>query len=172
MNSIPTVLPKKIQDVFQKIETRLDTELYFYGSVTRSDYIPGKSDIDVAIFTDNEYSEMSKLQHILHLNRGSFDKIVWKLNGTMIYGYKVQLQKMNCEISIFNNNFKQLLLDEYLKPNKNQSIFIFCLIYILKLLYYQIPLLSKPTYTSLKRYIMNQLIEPKESVYLLLKQNK
>lgn len=169
MNTIPTILPKKTQDLFRRIENDLDTELYFYGSVTRSDYVPNKSDIDVAIFTDNEYSDMSKLQHILIFKKSDFNKVVWKLNGKMIYGYKVKIKDINCEISIFNNDFKDLLVDEYTKPNKNKSIIIYYLIYILKLFYYQIPLIPKKNYVELKRYIMNELIEKKESVYFLLK---
>lgn len=171
MNTIPTILPKHTQDFFRKIESELDTELYFYGSVTRSDYVPNKSDIDVAIFTDNEYSDMSKLQHSLQVKKSSFDKIVWKLNGNMIYGYKIKIKYFNCEVSVFNNNFKDILIDEYTKPNKNQSIFISCLIYILKTFYYQIQLLPKKTYIELKRYIMNEMICKKESVYFVLKQN-
>lgn len=170
MNTIPTILPKNIQDLFRRIENGLDTKLYFYGSVTRADYIQNKSDIDVAIFSDNEYSDMNKLQHILIVNRKQFDKIVWKLNGVMIYGYKIKLKNINCEISIYNNDFKDILLDEYTKPNKNKSIIIFCLIYILKILYYQINILPKNIYVELKRYIMNDLITKKESVFFLLKQ--
>ena len=171
MNTIPTILPKKVQDVFRRIENDLDTELYFYGSVTRSDYIPNKSDIDVAIFSDNEYSDMNKLNHILIVKRSDFYKVVWKLNGKIVYGYKVKIKAINCEISIFNNDFKEMLLDEYTKPNKNQSLFIYCLIYLLKMFYYQIPIIPKQTYIELKRYIMNVLISNKESVYFLIKEN-
>lgn len=172
MNKIPTILPKNLQDFFRKIEDSLDTKLYFYGSVTRSDYIPNKSDIDVAIFTDNEYSDMNKLQHILIKKKSDFDKIVWKLNGSLIYGYKIKLKEINCEISVYNNDFKEILLDEYTRPNKTQSVLIYGLIYILKLLYYQMNILPKKTYVELKRYIMNDLICKKESVFFLIKQNK
>ena len=169
MNTIPVILPNKLQRFFKRIENDLDTELYFYGSVTRSDYIPNKSDIDVAIFTDNEYSDMHKLQHILVVNKHDIDKVVWKLNGHMIYGYKIKIKDIDCEISIFNNDFKSILLDEFTKPNKNNSIIIYSLIYILKLFYYQIPLINKQNYAELKRYIMNELITKKESVYYVLK---
>ena len=125
MNTIPVILPNNLQRFFKRIENDLDTELYFYGSVTRSDYIPNKSDIDVAIFTDNEYSDMHKLQHILVVNKHDIDKVVWKLNGYMIYGYKIKIKDIDCEISIFNNDFKNILLDEYTKPNKNNSIIIY-----------------------------------------------
>ena len=76
MNTIPVILPNKLQRFFKRIENDLDTELYFYGSVTRSDYIPNKSDIDVAIFTDNEYSDMYKLQHILKTRGPSLNRIL------------------------------------------------------------------------------------------------
>jgi predicted nucleotidyltransferase len=172
MESIPAILPKKVQDFFKKIEESLDNKLYFYGSVTRSDYVPDKSDIDVAIFSNNEYSDMSKLQHILVVKKEDFIKIIWKLNGNIIYGYKIKVKKLNCEISIFNNDFKEILVEEYTRPNKNTSIFIFLMIYLLKLFYYQIPIIPKKNYIETKRYIMNNLIcYKKESIYILLQKN-
>jgi predicted nucleotidyltransferase len=172
MNTIPTIIPKKAQDLFRNIEYNLDTELYFYGSVTRSDYVPNKSDIDVSIFSDNEYSDMNKLQHILVVKKSDFHKIAWKLNNNIIYGYKVKIKDINSEISIFNNDFKEILLDEYRIPMKNHSTFIFGLLYVLKLFYYKIPLLPTQTYNELKRYIMNELMCKKESLYMLIKENK
>ena len=171
MNTLRNDLPKNIKDFFNNISKYIDNELIFYGSVTRSDYVPGKSDIDVAIFTDNEQSEISKLQQVLHVKRDAFRKIVWKLNGKMIYGYKIKCEKyteINCEIAIYNNDFKEVLLDEFNKPLKNQSIFIFALLYILKTFYYHIPLLPEKTYINLKRIILNELMEKKESVFFVL----
>ena len=111
---------------------------------------------------------MYKLQHILVVNKHDIHKVVWKLNGHMIYGYKIKIKDIDCEISIFNNDFKNILLDEYTKPNKNNSIIIYSLLYILKLFYYQIPLINRQTYIELKRYIMNELISKKESVSYVL----
>lgn len=173
MDSIPTILPKKVQHFFKKIEESLDTKLFFYGSVTRSDYIPDKSDIDVAIFSNNEYSDMNKLQHILVVKKEDFIKVVWKLNGNIIYGYKIKIKKYNCEMSIFNNDFKEILIEDYTRPNKNKSIIIFCLIYLSKLFYYQIPIIPRNYYIQIKNYIMNKLIRKYDSVYYLLqKQDK
>jgi predicted nucleotidyltransferase len=172
MNTLRNDLPKNIKDFFNNISKYIDNELIFYGSVTRSDYVPGKSDIDVAIFTDNEQSEISKLQQVLHVKRDAFEKIVWKLNGKMIYGYKIKCEKyteINCEIAIYNNDFKEILLDEFNKPLKNQSMFIFALLYILKTFYYHIPLLPEKTYINLKRIILNDLMGKKESVFFVLK---
>jgi predicted nucleotidyltransferase len=174
MNELRDDLPENIKRFFKKIQNYLDTKLYFYGSVTRADYVPGKSDIDVAIFTDNEHSTISKLQHVLHVKRDAFEKIVWKLNGTMMYGYKIKCEKythINSEISIYNNDFKTVILDELTKPLQNQSWLVFILLYLLKLFYYKIPLLSKDSYMRYKRKILNEIIAKKESVFFVMKPN-
>jgi predicted nucleotidyltransferase len=170
MNNLRQDLPENVKKFFKKMSYYLDTELYFYGSVTRSDYVPGKSDIDVAIFTDNEYSVISKLQHFLHVKRSDFDKVLWKLNGKMIYGYKVKVEDINSEIAIYNNEFKPIILEEFNKPILNKTILTTILLYLLKLFYYQIPLLPKKTYTNLKRYVLNEMMGKKESVFFLMKQ--
>ena len=121
MNTIRNDLPQKTKDFFKKMENYLDTELVFYGSVIRTDYVPGKSDIDVAVFTDNENSIMSKLQHFLHVKRSDFDKVVWKLDGKMIYGYKIKILEQNAEIAIYNNDFKDVLMEELNKPIINKT---------------------------------------------------
>ena len=172
-NQFTQHLTKKESSYFNKLSDYLDTKLYYYGSVTRDDYVPNKSDIDIAIFTDNEHSIMSKLQHFLHAKRKAFDKIAWKLNGQMIYGYKIKCMDytgINCEIAIYNNEFKKVLIDEYNKPLKNQTLLIYVLLNVLKILYYQIPLLPKTTFMSLKRYILNEMMGKKETVFYLLKQ--
>jgi hypothetical protein len=172
-NQFTKNLTQKESSYFHKLSDYLDTKLYYYGSVTRDDYVPNKSDIDIAIFTDNEHSIMSKLQHFLHAKRNAFDKIAWKLNGQMIYGYKIKCidyTDINCEIAIYNTEFKKVLIDEYNKPLKNQTLLIYVLLNVLKILYYQIPLLPKSTFMSLKRYILNDMMGKKETVFYLLKQ--
>ena len=103
--------PSDVKKFFINLQKYVDTDLYFYGSVNRPDYVHGKSDIDVAIFTDNEYSIITKLQHFLHVKRNAFDKVVWKLEGKMVYGYKIKCDEytnIKCEIAIYNNNFKKI----------------------------------------------------------------
>lgn len=175
MNQLREDLPKETKQFFNKIKNYLDTELYFYGSVTRSDYVPQKSDIDVAIFTDNEYSTISKLQHVLHVKRSDFDKIVWKLNGKMIYGYKIKCEKhtgINCEIAIYNEEYKAILLEDYTKPMKSKSWVVFILLFLLKLFYYYIPILPKSYYAHLKRKVLNEIVDKKETVFFVLKPDK
>ena len=42
-------LPDDVKQFFNGLSNYLNTQLLFYGSVQRSDYFPGKSDIDVDI---------------------------------------------------------------------------------------------------------------------------
>jgi len=175
MNEIRSDFPRDLKKFFYDLQYYLDEDLYFYGSVNRTDYVHGKSDIDVAIFTDNEYSLMTKLQHFLHVKRDSFDKIIWKLDGKMIYGYKIKCDKYTnskCEIAIYNNDFKKLLLDE-MKSYNTIPLYVSMLLFIIKVLYYRCHILNYETYSSYKRYIFNDLyLRKKNTVFFLLKQNK
>jgi hypothetical protein len=141
--------------------------------VNRSDYVHNKSDIDIAIFTDNEYSTITKLQHFLHVKRNAFDKVIWKLDGKMIYGYKIKCEKymdIKCEIAIYNNDFKNILIKEISQYNSVPP-HIAILLFILKTMYYTFPIISQQTYSSYKRYIFNEImLQKKNTVFLLLKQ--
>ena len=175
MNQIRNDFNPDLKNFFIDLKNYLDTELYFYGSVNRADYVPEKSDIDVAIFTDNEYSIMTKLQHYLHINRDAFDKIIWKLEGNTIYGYKIKCNKYtnsNCEIAIYNNDFKEIILKDISKYN-SIPFYIGILLFIVKTLHYTFPILSSKTYSAYKRIIFNRImVNKKDTSFVLIKQNK
>jgi len=175
MNKIRSDFPPDVTKFFINLQNYLDTDLYFYGSVNRTDYIHGKSDIDIAIFTDNEYSIITKLQHFLHVKKNAFDKVVLKLDGKIIYGYKIKCEKyMNskCEIAIYNNDFKEVLLND-MRKYKNIPFHISILLFILKTLHYTFPILPLKTYSDYKRFLFNRImIDKRNTSFLLLKQNK
>ena len=172
MNKIRNDFPEEIKIFFHNLQNYLEEDLYFYGSVNRSDYVHGKSDIDVAIFTDNEYSLISKLQHFLHVIKKDFDKIVWKLEGKIIYGYKIKCEKYinsKCEFAIYNNDFKNILLDEMYKPI---PFYITILLLTLKTFYYTFPILSLKTYSTCKRILFNKImVNKKDSLFFLITEN-
>ena len=72
METTKNELPKNVRRFFYQLSDYLDTKFLYFGSVQRSDYVPGKSDIDVDVFTDNEYSLMAKMQHYLHVQKNDF----------------------------------------------------------------------------------------------------
>lgn len=178
MNKILQKFKPESKKFFMDLQNYMDTELHFYGSVTRDDYVHGKSDIDIAIFTDNEKSTIAKLQHFLHVKRNAFDKLVWKIEGKMVYGYKIKcepyidypIEAKQCEIAVYNNEFKDILMNEMNTQNLI-PIQLSILLYILKFFYYKLPLISQSTYVSYKRYIFNTLYKNQhDSVFYLLKQ--
>ena len=175
MNKIRDDFPPDLKEFLINLQNYIDNDLYFYGSVNRSDYVHGKSDIDICIFTDNEYSVMTKLQHFLHVKRNAFDKIVWKIDGTIIYGYKIKCDKYinsKCEISIYNNDFKEIILND-LNKGETIPVYISVMLYILKTLYYKFNILSSKTYSYYKRIIFNKImIDKRNTIFLILKQNK
>lgn len=62
-------LPDSTTNFLNNLSEYLQTPLYFYGSIQRYDYFPGKSDIDIDIFTDNEKSTISKLSNYLQIDK-------------------------------------------------------------------------------------------------------
>ena len=80
MNIIPTVLPMNLQKYFVELKNYLDTELYFYGSVIRNDYVKNKSDVDLCIFTDNEQSTINKLKFYFHIESKDIKKVIKKFD--------------------------------------------------------------------------------------------
>ena len=82
MENTKNVLPDHNRHFFKDLSEYLDTKLYFFGSVQRPDYFPGKSDIDVDLFTNNESSTIMKLQHFLGIEKYKFKKFVYKLHKT------------------------------------------------------------------------------------------
>jgi hypothetical protein len=173
METTKNDLPKNVKRFFHDLSDYLDTKLLYFGSVQRYDYVAGKSDIDVDIFTDNEYSLMIKMQHFLHVNKNDFQKVVWIIKDTTTYGYKLQYvnekEQIHAEFSIYNNKFKDIILKEH-NSKHILPIYITCLLYIIKFFYYKIPLFDKNIFTYLKRVVLNGgLGEEIDGKFLVLK---
>ena len=92
-----------------------------------------------------------------------------------MYGYKIKCDKYinsKCEIAIYNNDFKEILLNEMKKYN-TLPLYISIMLFFLKTLYYTFPIISSDTYSAYKRLIFNRImINKKNSNFVLLKQNK
>ena len=135
METTKNDLPQDTKQFFYKLSEYLDTKLLYYGSVQRSDYVPGKSDIDVDIFTDNPDSLISKLQHFLHLNKNKFKKTMYIIDDKTVYGYKVKYQdkekKIKTEFAIYSEEDKATVIAQHQKKMV-LPIYISILLYILK----------------------------------------
>jgi hypothetical protein len=136
----------------------IEQPLYFYGSVKRPDFIPGKSDIDIDIFTDNENSTINLLCNFLNVKKNEFTKFLLKIDGTLVYGYKVRYEdnvvNINAEFSVYNIKHKTKVL----KERNNTECLPFhsiVLLYIIKVLFYKLQVISSDTFKRCKRFIMN-----------------
>jgi predicted nucleotidyltransferase len=159
METTKNDLPQNVKDFFYKLSDYLDTKLLYFGSIQRADYVPGKSDIDIDIFTENEYSTINKMQHFLHVNRNEFKRFIWVIHEIPTYGFKLKYKneekEIYAEFSIYNDRYKELILSQH----KNKIVlpfFISILLTTLKTFYYKIPLFPQKMYLYLKRLLLNQ----------------
>jgi hypothetical protein len=136
----------------------LETPFFYFGSIARPDFVPGASDVDIDVFTDNEVSTVSQLLNFLKLSRKNVQNVVWILDDdTTTYGHKIkhQLDKNNMfEYSIYNTQFKDKILAEH-RGKMVLPIYNSICLFILKLLYYRLHVISDNTYISTKRYILS-----------------
>ncbi len=143
---------------FDNFSQYINQPLYFYGSIKRSDFIPGKSDIDVDIFTDNESSTILLVCNFLNIERNNVKKFVYKINSNMVYGYKTKyndkINNINVEVSIYNTRYKSIILQDRNYGECLPFHIIFAL-YIIKIMFYNFNLISKKMYKRCKRFLMN-----------------
>jgi len=136
----------------------IDKPLYFYGSIKRSDFIKGKSDIDVDIFTDNESSTILLICNFLNIKQSDVKKFVYKINNNVVYGYKTKYENeiygLKLEISIYNNKYKKSVLYDR-NYGENLPLHVIIILYVIKVMFYNLNLISKKTYKRCKRFLMN-----------------
>jgi hypothetical protein len=144
---------------FEDLSKFLDVPLYFYGSIQRNDYFPGKSDIDVDIFAENESSIITKMQHFLQVKKSSFKKFVWRLNSNnkLVYGYKIMYinKELNfkTEFSIYNKSVQKDILYEH--TNKFiLPFYISWLLILLKAIHYNFDIIGKKKFQYLKKKLL------------------
>ena len=147
------------QKIFlNSLSNYIDDEIYLYGSIRRMDYIPDKSDLDIDLFTDNENSLIYKLCNFLHLKKNDFKKVVYKIENQLIYGYKTKYNnkdtKLSIEISIYNKKDRETIIRQHGKADKLPYVILF-LLYIVKLCYYKLGILSNEVYSKIKNFLIH-----------------
>ena len=158
MEQINNRLTDKQKEFFNNLSIYIDKPIYFYGSIIRMDYIPGKSDIDIDIFTDNELSTINMLCNYLGLNKYDFKKSLYKINSKMVYGYKGKYEDktkdINIEIAIYNTKYKDIILQDH---SKHLSIpfFVSITLIILKFFYYNLGFISTDMFKTCKQNLLN-----------------
>ena len=161
-------LSPEIKTFFKKLNDYIGEKIYFYGSVQRFDYFPEYSDIDVHIFTDNIHELINKLRHYLHLKNKYIKKIMIYLSESkyMVYGYKIIYSsndlKLKTEITVYSNKYKNVVLKDD-NAVINIPFYIVFILFILKILYYQLSVLDKQQFNFYKCNLINNYLHFKNS---------
>ena len=159
------------KNFFNKLGNYLGIKIYYYGSIQRNDYFPGKSDIDVDLFTDNVSSVIIKLQNFLGVEKYKFKKFVYKLHKTkkLVYGHKVKYEDPDnnffTEIAIYDEKDKEAVLIEH-NSKAILPFYVSWLLIILKTFYYSLGILSREIYSYLKDFIIDFMVEGKDSEFV------
>ena len=158
---------------FNKLSNYLDTKLYYYGSIQRIDYFPNSSDIDVDIFTHNESTVINQMQNFFNNEKKQFKKFIYRLksNKKLVHGYKVQYSdpknSFNVEFSIYNEQFKDDILNEHGRKTNLPYLITFFLL-ILKYLYYELSILPKFIYIPIKNFFIDNCIDGADSEFVVI----
>jgi len=177
METTKNEMPEYNKIFFEKMKIYLDTKIYFFGSIQRPDYFQIGSDIDVAIFTDNIKSTISKLQVFLNVQTSDFQKFVWRLNydNSLVEGYKIIHKEPEhnfvVEISIYDEKYKEGILNEH-NGKKDLPMYATCALIIIKYLFYTLNIIPAEWYRYLKEYILTKLIFKKQDDFVVFKNKK
>ena len=166
MYEIPKHIATKLTtpqiDFLEEIQSYIGCQFYYYGSIDRVDYLPGKSDIDIDIFTRNLYSTLFKLRHFLLIPEHEIKSIKWRTIRPIAATFNCHKIKFNngivkLELNIYDEQYKKTLLE--VRDLKRQiPPFVLMLLYIIKYLYYNTNLISTVQIAAFKKIVMDQLL--------------
>ena len=156
---------------FNKLSAYIDNKLYFFGSVQRDDYFPNYSDIDVDIFSYNIDSLKSKLVTFLGVSSQNFRKFIYRLHKSdnIVTGYTLNYSEpennLFVEFSIYDEKYKDKVLLEH-NSKADLPYYVICLLIILKTFYYIIPIIPKDIYISIKKNVINYIVEGEDAEFV------
>jgi predicted nucleotidyltransferase len=158
---------------FFKLGNYLDTKIYYFGSIQRDDYFPKSSDIDVALFTDNINSTITKLQTFLNVDKSKIKSFIWRVNydNSLVKGYKIMYKEpeneLTVEFSIYDEKYKYGILKEH-NGKKDLPFYATYALVIIKFLFYTLNILPKEWFVYLKNIILTKLVFLKEDDFVVL----
>jgi hypothetical protein len=141
---------------FRNLSIYINEPIYFYGSILRNDYIAGKSDVDVDIFSDDENKTILLLCSFLNISRDEFHKTIYKIKSNIVHGHKLKYVHgdINVEMSIYNNKYKSLVMEDH-QSDAFLPLHISILLIIIKFLYYNLNIIPNKIYKRCKQFLMN-----------------
>jgi predicted nucleotidyltransferase len=156
LEKIKEKLDKKTYDFFYNFREQLELPLYFFGSIARCDFIKGKSDLDIEVFSENIHSTKFKVDSLFHYYYQNKETkyIVLKINGTPISGYKYSFKNMyiSFDFTIYKKECKEILLHQR-NIESNIPFVLVSFLIIIKYLYYYLNIITNNQYSFIKKKI-------------------
>lgn len=161
---------------FDKMSNYISEPIYFFGSIQRSDYFTGSSDIDIDIFSIDEKGIIIKLQQLLDMDKSEFKKFVYKIDknnnkNDVVIGYKTKYidtnNSLTVEISVFNEKYKESVLKEH-KSKFNLPFYITWFLMFLKILHYNLGVLPIYYYSLFKKFLTNACYDGNKSEFVVI----
>lgn len=192
---IPRIKNKLIEPekrFLYELNNFINEPIYIYGSILRSDYFSTKSDIDIAIFTNDVLSVVNKLCLFLGINKSKIKVFTYESKNKKTHtkiktiGYKTNYKLditytpewhekifqrktfKRFEISIYDIKYKYNILNTI--NNHQHLTFLNSLkLFFIKLLYYYF-CFDNDYYKRLKEFILNgdSVYEKKITVFSTL----
>jgi predicted nucleotidyltransferase len=161
MEDIKDRLGEYKYNFFNNLQNYLETELYFYGSIKRFDYIGNSSDIDIIVITDNVKSMLSKTQSYLNISNDKTQKIFQQhsiYDKGVVTGYKIKYKNdennIEFDLLVYDEKYRKAVLQNIYDIN-NFPLYVIVPLYILKMLFYKLKLITRGIYNKLKCQLFN-----------------
>jgi len=172
LEEIKNNLDKKEYEYFLELSNILELPLYFIGSIARNDYIKGKSDFDIEIFSENVISTKIKIDHLFKKTDNKF--IFFRIDNIPFSGYKYNLKNeeksIRMDFTLYKKECQPILL-YHRNIEKNLPFYISIVLFILKYLHYYLYIINNHNYSYLKKKIW-YLFNPNKTNSITIQNNE
>ena len=160
---IASKLTKQQIDYLEEIQHYIGCPFYYYGSIERIDYLPGKSDIDIDIFTPNLYSTMFKLRQFLLIPETEIKSIKWRTRRPIVATFNCHKIKFDngivkLELNIYDEQYKNTLLGVR-ELKRKIPMAVLMLVYTIKSMYYNTNFIPTSYIVTFKKFVMAHILD-------------
>ena len=166
MEAIKERLSEQNYHFLKKFQEYIGSELIFFGSIKRCDFLQKYSDIDIAIISDNVENTLVKLKNFLNIDNQKIRKIFQKFPNTtnIVYGYKTNYNDVNndlsLEIILYDEKYRTHVINSVNNIN-NFPFYITYILFIIKILYYKLNVISDKLFKYIKQLLMENYLNQK-----------
>jgi predicted nucleotidyltransferase len=166
MEDIKERLSEQNYHFLKKFQEYIGSELIFFGSIKRCDFLQKYSDIDIAIISDNVENTLAKLKNFLNMDNQKIRKIFQKFPNTsnIVYGYKTNYNDVNndlsLEIILYDEKYRTHVINSVNNIN-NFPFYVTYILFIIKILYYKLNVISDKLFKYIKQLLMENYLNQK-----------